>query len=325
MGSVTDLTNTSQFAAGLVAGLVAAAIVAGIALALDARARRFPLAGLAHASAALVALGVAGTAHQQIRPDAWGLVAVALAAVAGLVAQRFADPALVAMLLVPAGAAVLYDLRNLPDAWMAPVVAAAVVVGGALAGDFDLAQRHRALGPMLLAGTAFGIYSTVPDTEAARVLVGVALPFMALAMAWPVPLLGSGGAAATVTIWLLLAARDGATRPGAVIGAIGCLGLFVWEPIGRRVAAQLLANRPPAIVERAAVIVAALIFDALVVFWAARVAGLHRDGATAALLLAPAAIVGAVAAVLFLAPPPSRADVRRESPTIGGAPPRPRH
>jgi len=103
---------------------------------------------------------------------------------------------------------------------------------------------------------------TVPDTEAARALVGVAIPFAIVALALPGVALGTGGAAASVTLWMLIVARDGAARPGAVIGGIGSLGLFVCEPIARRLA-PLVRARTMELLDHLAALTAAIVLDAV--------------------------------------------------------------
>lgn len=300
MGSVTQLTRTAQFELGLVVGAVGAALAVAWTLGLPSRWARWPVAGLAHVAAALVALEAAGTRRLLLRPDGWGLATVALAVGGGLLAQRGADPILTALVLLPAGAAALQDLRDLRPEWIGVAVAGVVVLGGALAADFDVVQRRRSLGPLLLAGTALGIYVTVPDTEAARVLVGVALPFALAALACPRLALGTGGAAGSVALWALVVARDGAARPGAVVGGLAALGLYVLEPVGRRVALALVgpATGPSArLRSRFTAMTYAVVLDGAIVLWMTRVVGLRESAIAALVLTIPAAIGGAVCSV----------------------------
>jgi hypothetical protein len=318
VGSVTQLTGSAEFSAGLTAGVVAALAVAGWRLGAPERWRHFPVAGLAHVAGALIALEAAGTATNTVRPDSWGLVAVGFAFAGGLSVQRRPQLFIVALMLVPAGVTALYDLRHAQPHWIAHAVAAAIVVGGALAADLDLAQVQRSLGPCLLVGTAVGIYVTVPDTEAARALVGVAVPLAIVALALPAVALGTGGAAASVTLWMLIVARDGAARPGAVIGGIGSLGLFVCEPVARRIAG-LVHARAMQVLDRVGALGVALVLDAAVVWWASRVAGLRRDVVPATVLLIPAVVVGVLGATLLAPPRSPRAT------TPGSRPPAPPH
>jgi len=300
VGSVTQLTSTSQFQTGLLAGVLAAVLAAGWTIGLPSRWSRWPVAGLAYVGAALLALEAAGTKRLVLRPDGWGLATIVLAVGGGLLAQRRTDPVLTALVLLPAGAAALQDLRSLDPEWIGIAVACVVVVGGALAADFDVVQRRRSLGPLLLSGTALGIYATVPDTEAARVLVGAALPFAVAAALLPRFALGTGGAAGSVALWALVVAREGAARPGAVVGGLAALGLYVLEPIGRRAAVALVGPAPHLVEllrERVAAIAYALVLDAAVVLWMTRVAGLKESATTALVLTVPAAVGGAVFSV----------------------------
>ncbi len=312
MGSVTELTGSHQFILGLVAGVVASVAVAAVAVRGDRRPTAVPLAGLGYVAACLVGLTASDGGARGARPDGWGLVAVAVGLAGGWIAQRAPRPGTVLLVLAPAGVAAGFDTRHLQPSWISTVAVFAVIIGGVLAADFDVAQHRYSLGPLLLAGTVLGIYVTVPDTEAARVFVGAALPFALLALALPRVALGTGGAAAVVTLWVLVVARDGAARPGAVVGGIAALGLFVAEPVGRRLAASL-PDLPP-VRGRLAVVVYALVLDGVVVVWCTRVAGLRRDGLAALVLTVPAAVVGVAGSLPLARNVLSAIERRRTSP-----------
>jgi hypothetical protein len=177
-----------------------------------------------------------------------------------------------------------------------------VVAGGTLVARTDLEHQRLALGPWLLAGTTLGIYATIPETDAVRVIVGAALPFMLLPLVWRWAVLGTGGAAATVTLCMLVAARDGAARPGAVVGAVGSLGLLALAPFAAATATVLgpRVDALPKLRDRYAALAYALVLHGVLVLWASRVAGLRRDAPSAALLLVPAVVVGVVAAIPLL-------------------------
>lgn len=121
-----------------------------------------------------------------------------------------------------------------PSGWVVPAAAAVALAAGPLLAGFDARWPSRGLGPVLLAIALAGIWSTVPDTEAALVALGAALP-LAL-VGWPRPLvsLGRAGswAAAGVLGWVV--ATGGAGRPSAVVGGAACLGLLAVEPLARR-------------------------------------------------------------------------------------------
>jgi hypothetical protein len=90
-----------------------------------------------------------------------------------------------------------------------------------------------------------------------------------------------------------------------VIGALGCLGLFLYEPIGRRVGPRL-AQRKRRVVGRTAAhvrdVAAACALQLIVVLWASRVAGRQHSALTALLLLVPAIVAGILAAPLLPSP-----------------------
>jgi hypothetical protein len=164
--------------------------------------------------------------------------------------------------------------------WARLALAAAVVAGGFLLGDFDARWRRRGLGPVLLAVSAGGIFLTVPDTEQALVALGAALPLALLG--WPRPLAWTGraGAYAATGVLLWVVATGSAGRGSAVVGGVACLGLFVVEPLAR-----LLDPGRGSVLEwlpagRWGVAVAALAQLALVLV-AARVAGLRASAAAA--------------------------------------------
>jgi hypothetical protein len=120
------------------------------------------------------------------------------------------------------------------------VVAAAVA--GALLASFDRRRRGDGLALPLLAVSAAGIWATVPDVEAAVVVMGVCLPFAGLG--WPLlrsgpPSLGLAGALATAGLLAWTVVTGGAGRPGSIAGGFACLGMLVAEPLSR-----LLDRRP---------------------------------------------------------------------------------
>jgi|FLYL01.1.fsa_nt_gi hypothetical protein len=73
--------------------------------------------------------------------------------------------------------------------------------------------------------TAFGIWITVPDTDLARILVGVGVPLAALSRLSPRPVGPSAFALFGLFCWV--AAVGGLTRPASVIGGWLALGLVL--------------------------------------------------------------------------------------------------
>jgi len=100
-----------------------------------------------------------------------------------------------------------------------------------------------AVGPLVLAGViagwgrarcccsarSAGVYATVPNTEAALVLLGVAV------LGFPIvgAALGNGGAYARGgnVPWAVAVGATG--RPAALVGALGTFGVLVAKPVGR--------------------------------------------------------------------------------------------
>ena len=250
-----------------------------------------PLAGRFGDLGAGLLLGVAGTlaclAVWARRPDA---------PVAGL---ALAAAGVVALAATGAGAA-----PALP--W--PAVAAAALVAGVLLADFDRRWRGHGLALPLLAVSTAGVYATVPDVEAALVVLGAALPFCLLG--WPGPLalarrgrrppsLGAAGALAAAGLLTWTVASGGAGRPGSVVGGLACLGLLAVEPVARRLDPRRRGPLGP-LERRPALAWAVLAAQAVLAGVAARVVGRPERAATALLLAAAEAAVALAAALLLV-------------------------
>src|SRR5262249_3600298 len=127
------------------------------------------------------------------------------------------------------GAAVLALTLHPPvPSWAGVVcfVAIGVAVPGAIAVD---AATPRVL-PVLLAGTAIGMWATTPDTEHTRVLVGPLLRVVLLFLDGRLRS-GAGGSAAIVGMMTWAAVVDGYPRHGAIVGALACFGAVVLLPL----------------------------------------------------------------------------------------------
>lgn len=110
--------------------------------------------------------------------------------------------------------------------WAIPLVV--VAMGTAMGGWARMPSRL--LGPMFLV-SAFGIWTTVPETDTARVLLGVSLALAPATLSWigaKSSVAGTFGVAAVVT-WV--GATSGDTRPASIVGAWGCLGLVALYPV----------------------------------------------------------------------------------------------
>jgi hypothetical protein len=241
---------------------------------------------------ALVAMAIVGSVPWELVAGAIGVTAaVDLVAVAGRPAWLRAVAAL-------PFAAIIATADGLPDdRWFPAVVAVAIAGGGALAASTDAIWRTEAVGPVLVAITAAGIYAAVPDTEHALAVLGVALWFAAMAWPWPILRLGPGGAAGSVSLLVWGAAYGSRGRPAALIGAVACLALLAALPVGARLGAEL-----PSLVDglapRLRVVIVATVHLAVVLL-AARTAGLQSSVGTAiAFSIPPVGIALVVSTVL---------------------------
>jgi hypothetical protein len=118
--------------------------------------------------------------------------------------------------------------------WVLPAAALVALAAGPLLAGFDARWPGRGLGPVLLAVTLAGIWSTVPDTEAALVALGAVLPLVLLGWPWALASLGRAGSWAVAGSLGWVVASGGAGRSSAVVGGAACLGLLAIEPLARR-------------------------------------------------------------------------------------------
>jgi hypothetical protein len=226
-----DALQSREFTAGLWAGLVALGfgVAGGVAWQL-VRRRPLPSAGLL-----LVAAATWGLREAVTLPT--GLVqGLILLAGAGLVAGFVPAPRLVGAVLALPGAWVLATQAGLVETqWIRVLVIVTATLGGALVADFDGRFRDAGFAPVLVAVSVVGVYFSVPDTEQASVLLGAALPLIALG--WPRALagLGSVGAYATTGLLAWTTAAGGYGRPSSIVGGVACLGLLAVEPLARAV------------------------------------------------------------------------------------------
>ena len=172
-----------------------------------------------------------------------GLLIAGTIALAATSRMRGARPHLVAA--VPGAALVAASVGHEPGAWYPWAVGAAVVVvGPALADTSSRYGRSGVLG-VLLAVTAGAAYLTTPDTELARLVLGILAPMSVaglLARRAAVP-----RAVAPVLAGLLVwsVATDAQARPASLLAAVACFGFVVAEPAGRAVM-RSIAREPGA-------------------------------------------------------------------------------
>jgi hypothetical protein len=127
--------------------------------------------------------------------------------------------------------------------WTLPVTVLAIVIIGPILARWSDLRSGELVGPML-AMTAFGIWVTVPDTEAARVLLGVTLT-AGMATLKPLRIRLShqdGFIIAGLVIWIV--ASSGQARAASILGGWACLGLLVLIPILVGRDQELMRSRP---------------------------------------------------------------------------------
>jgi hypothetical protein len=231
--SLHAIVTRTEFRHGLEAGIPCAIVGGLVGMACVFRFRRpAPIGGL------LVTIAfVVGMRHTTPLPHnvTTGLVYLVIAGfVTELLTFLWRPLILAGVGLALPGALVLTSQTGSAAAsWIRTLVVVTVTVGGTLVADFD--HRYHATGwsVVLYAVSVLGLYSTVPDTERALVLLGACLPIMLLG--WPVPVASFGvtGSYAAVGAFAWVAAVEGVGRRSAVIGGVTCLALFLVEPVYR--------------------------------------------------------------------------------------------
>lgn len=297
----------AAFGAGLVVG--GAALLVGVVAGLVWRTRRaepLPVAGLLMAGAAMVVL-----ARVDQLGDGLVLGILALAG-AGLVADVVPRCRRFLPLLALPGAWLLATATTATQPWAPVAIGATVALGGTLVALFDRHWRDRPLGPGLLAVSFAGVFVTVPETREALPVLGAVLPLALIG--WPVNLasLGAGGSLAATGLLAWTVAQGGTFRDSAIVGGLACLGLLLTEPVGRAVLRRRQHGHRP---HRVGTVIAVIVAHVVVVFLAARVAGLSDDLRSAVVLagVTLALAIGIAAAVAAMD------GIRAESAEVGAA------
>jgi hypothetical protein len=225
--------------------------------------------------------------HEQYRLPDRLVIGVGLLAVAGACASFIRPAFLRCFAAIPGAAFVALSLVGVPR-WVKGVVFVAIVVGAPLLAASD--RRAPRVAPPLFLVTVAGVYACVPDTEFARILVGAFLAAAFLAFDPDLRAVAAGAsAAAGVIMWD--AGQEGWARPGAVIGAVACMGALLLIPMFAR---RLVLTNPWS---ASAWWVAAVHVG--LVLWCSRVAGFRHSAWVAAVLVVPAYVVAAGALMLL--------------------------
>lgn len=290
--TLVDLLTRADFIAGLIMGLVA---LGGLIALVKVEAVTIAGWGVVLTSAGLIGI------HLHIGRRLSLILALVVLGAGGWLLDRIAThpdrPILkvAAWVLIALGGLTFSIRSGLPDiAWVRISAPLVVVLAAVALRKWSDDERREYLGAMFFL-TAFGIWTTVPDTESARVLLGAAIP-MALGTLRPVGarIYGPGAFALSgLAIWVV--ARGGEPRPASIIGGWACLGILVALPF-------LLRLRPRPDIKMWIVVVV----HALTVLLASRVIGLQDSVVVAMVGLA---ILIAVLAAIGLALSPRTEDI----------------
>jgi hypothetical protein len=319
MQALRTLIDAPELHTGFLAGVAALLVTAIVVLALRAGGARHEtrsgrtrpgLVGPALVVATLVGIGGLGPFDQVWPVPTRVVLALAGLWLAGEIGARTTPPIGVVLALA-AGIALVDPAAHFP-VWVALILALGPAIAGTAVADFDRRAARRGLGPLLLLVSIGGLYTTVPDTELALVLLGAAIPITLLAWPWVCARLGSGGSYAAIGLFLWVATLEGSGRVGSIVGAVATLALLVLEPLGRLLAPRLAVERLPQFLTAERVKPGVLIVgQLLLVAWAARVAGLVVDPIAALVLALPVLAVGIAIGAGASVRPPESSDHRR--------------
>lgn len=220
--TLVDLLGRVEFIAGLTAGSVALALLASAIP--GAHLRPWGLA---------VGLATLATIHAAIGRRLGFTLATALVAVGGWLISEWTSTKKKASpfgwVLIVAGAVLAVSRGEIPEPWIQVGGVVVIIVAGSILRRWGSLNQHL-VGP-LFAITAFGIWSTVPETNGARGLLGLAIP-LAFATLKPIEArLTTGGAFTVATVVVWVGATGGSARPASAIGAWASLGLLVILPL----------------------------------------------------------------------------------------------
>lgn len=276
LDTLADLLRRPEFHAGLLAGLAAWLVVYTLS------PRRY---GWGVALSAATIIGVHVSVGQRLG-TATGLTLLTLG---GALLSRSRDSSYqkpLSWLIIGLGATVTTVRGGLPGAlWIQFLAPVMIVVSGFWMSRWGNLPQRRLLGP-LVAITVFGIWSTVPDTDTARILLGAAIPLLFATLPSTGLRLSAAGAFPLAGIVVWVAATGGEGRHASIVGAWACVGILMLLPLLRSRAGRI----GPGVV---------LGGHALLVVISARIFGLWQDAAFASLgVLITAAVAYSILRVL---------------------------
>lgn len=282
-----DLFTRSQFQVGVVAGVLALFLLGVLA---PGRI------GWGSAASAAAIVGIQLTVGRRIGVTV-GLITLGVGGT--LLDRQERDTRAILQLLgwaIIASGAIVTTVRGGLSAtpWIQISTPMVVIFTGYWLASWGHLPRRRLLGP-LFAITAFGIWSTIPNTDSARVLLGVSLPLVLATLPTSGARISAMGAFPLAGLMAWIAADGGDLRHGSIVGSWACVGLLVLLPM---IVGKTEAPRPSLM----------LFTHALFVLVASRVFGLWETALSAAL-----GVVALVSACYLLL-----SNLRRHATVIAG-------
>jgi hypothetical protein len=219
------------------------------------------------------------------------LAGVTLLAVAGLFHRSLAVGALLAL---PGAFLIIRPEAAHPQSWFLWFSVVAIILAAPLVASFDGRYRDSGLSIPLFGIAALGVFLTVPDTEGAMVLLGVA--GIAGFLGWPRPVatLGAAGSYAVVGLYMFVAAEGALGRPASIVASVAVLGLLLIIPITIRLRSIGWAHELDG-VDATVPLLAQLVLVALISRTAGRIVGVPGAAALTVGVLAAVALI-----ILFL-------------------------
>jgi hypothetical protein len=231
--TLVDLLTRPEFLTGLVVGCIAL----GLLYLVRSEGTRAGWWGLSVAATAGLVIELIGTRRLSVVAG-WALLALG-----GWLFDREDQNSILGWIPIGIGAVLISWRGGFHSAWV--VVAtpiAAVTIGYALS-MWSKRLPHTLIGPMF-AVTAFGIWVTVPETEMARILLGVSLP-LAIATLEPIGArISAAGAFALAGVVVWLVATGGEARGASIIGGWASTGALVVLPFVTAGGRRLVERRP---------------------------------------------------------------------------------